>query len=105
MVPPTAVALPNVPSDPVTRAEILIRVWDNRNGQITTWAAASDPAANIAHGESLPFVVADQLGGGLILPPTLRGLESFQLFSVPEPSVIALGVLGAGCLFLLRRRK
>jgi hypothetical protein len=103
-VPSTAVILPNVPSDPTVRAEILIRVWDNQGGTVTAWDTAVQ-RGNVAIGESLPFTVSDQLGGGVVLPPTLRGLESFNLAIVPEPSVIALGVLGAGCLFLLRRRK
>jgi len=113
-VPGTAAVLSNVPSDPATRAEIIIRVWDNRNNTITSWDQLYDAAtglanlqnAAVARGESLPFNELDQLGGGTTLPPTLRGLQSFQLYTVvPEPSVIALGVLGAGCLFLLRRRK
>jgi hypothetical protein len=104
-VPGTAVVLNNVASDPAVRAEILIRVWDNKGGTITSWAQAIDPASLDATGESLPFTVSDQLGGGLVLPPTLKGLQSFQLTQVPEPSVIALGALGAGCLLLLRRRK
>jgi len=105
-VPTTAVVLGNVPSDAASRAEIIIRAWDNAGGTITTWAQAIDPA-NTTHGwgESLAFTVSDQLGGGVVLPPTLAGLQSFQLHVVPEPSVIALGALGAGCLLLLRRRK
>jgi len=33
------------------------------------------------------------------------GLQGFQITIVPEPSVVALGLLGAGALLLLRRRK
>ena len=101
--PGTAVVLPGIPSDATSRAEILIRVWDNQGGSVTSWDAAVQ-RGNVPTGESDPFVVPFQLGGGTVLPPTLQGLQSFEL-TVPEPSVIALGVLGAGCLFLLRRRK
>jgi hypothetical protein len=103
--PGTAVVLQGIPSDVASRAEIIIRAWDNKGGTITTWAQAIDPANQDAFGESLAFVAPDQLGGGTTLPPTLVGLQSFQLHTVPEPSVIALGALGAGCLLLLRRRK
>ena len=34
----------------------------------------------------------------------LTGLQSFGLYVVPEPSIIALGALGLGAL-VLRRRK
>jgi len=113
VIPGTAAVLSNVASDPAVRAEIVIRVWDNKGGTITSWDQLYDPATGIANaqnalvhrGESLAFVDSDQLGGGTVLPPTLRGLQSFQLYIVPEPSTIALGILGAGCLFLLRRRK
>ena len=101
--PGTAVVLPGIPSDATTRAEILIRVWDNQGGTVTSWDAAVQ-RGNVAIGQSDPFVVPYQLGGGTVLPPTLQGLQSFQC-PVPEPSVIALGVLGAGCFLLLRRRK
>jgi hypothetical protein len=42
------------------------------------------------------------LGGGVLVPANLEGLQPFQI--VPEPSTIALAVLGIGAL-LLRRRK
>jgi hypothetical protein len=60
-------------------------------------------------GESAPVNIAG-LGGvnpttGAIVPtPDLSGLQSFNLRVVPEPSTIALGVLGAAAL-LYRRRK
>lgn len=38
-------------------------------------------------------------------PPNLLGLQSFSLYVVPEPTTIALGVLGLAGLLVLRRRK
>jgi len=63
-------------------------------------------AAGGLRGQSDPFTIA-QLGGtpagGAPIPtPSLNGLTGFVL--VPEPSTIALGVLGAAAL-LYRRRK
>jgi hypothetical protein len=90
-------------SDP-TRIKYQVRAWDNKGGTITTWAQVlADPT--IAHGYSAVTLLDQPLGAGSTLPPNLLGFQSFQLFVVPEPSVIALGVLGAGCLFMLRRRK
>jgi len=42
-------------------------------------------------------------GGGTLPPANLTGLTAFTV--VPEPSTIALGVIGAAALFLIRRRK
>jgi hypothetical protein len=101
----TTPAVPGVAGGSADRAKFIIRAWDNRGGTITTWQQVlQDP--NIARGESFIFTVNQQLGlAPSITPPNISGFESFQLHVVPEPSVIALGVLGAGCLFLLRRRK
>jgi len=54
-------------------------------------------------GESGVITVAT--GGGIQLPGQLVGLQGFQVSSVvPEPSIAALGLLGAG-LLLIRRKK
>jgi len=106
LAPSAAQAVPGVPSDPNVRGVFQVRVWDNKGGTVNTWAEAILQQSTLLHGSSDLFVVPFQLGA---LPsptsPNIQGLLSFNLFVVPEPSVIALGVLGAGCLFLLRRRK
>lgn len=56
--------------------------------------------ASSAFGQSSPITVT--LGGGTLPPANLTGLTGFAV--VPEPSTIALGILGAG-LLLFRRRK
>jgi hypothetical protein len=102
----TSPVVPGVASDAASRAKFQLRVWDNKGGTITSWQQLIDPASGVvARGWSTIFTVPFQLGAGTTTPPHLIGLESFQLFVVPEPSVIALGALGAGCLLLLRRRK
>ena len=84
-----------------TQATFDLRVWDNRGGTITLWAQVMmDPT--ILHGSSGSFNTAVKEAPNT--PPNLVGLTSFNLFAVPEPSVIALGALGLGAL-LLRRRK
>lgn len=96
--------VPDVAPGTPDRATFQVRVWDSRGGTIQTWdQVLADPG--IARGYSTLFTVPYSLTSGINTPPNLEGLTSFQLFIVPEPSVIALGVLGAGCLFLLRRRK
>ena len=78
-----------------------IRAWDNKVGQVTTWAAAlaDDTVAKGASAITTANANVSPLAAGPI-----TGLTSFNLTIVPEPGVIALGVLGLGAL-LLRRRK
>jgi len=105
---------PSVPGAalPSSRAYFQVRVWDTKNGAIADWATLTRPENNgVFRGFSDAFFLDKQLGltaqppDPPNTPPNLVGLQSFNVFIVPEPSVIALGVLGAGCLFLLRRRK
>lgn len=89
-------------------AALQVRVWDNVGGTVGTWAAVlANPS--VARGQSALFASAplggpDPAGGPPITPPAMTGWTSFNVAQVPEPSVIALGVLGLGAL-LLRRRK
>jgi hypothetical protein len=101
VTPATAATLDGVAVG--SSARIQMRAWDNRGGTVTSWdQVLLDPS--IPRGYSLAFDSAP-LGGGPTPPPNLIGLTSFNLFQVPEPSVIALGVLGVGALLLFRRRK
>jgi len=82
-------------------AWIEVRVWDSTKG--ATYDAAK--AAGGRYGDSNIFSLTT---GGPTTPPSapaaLAGLQSFALVAIPEPSTIALGMLGAAAL-LLRRRK
>lgn len=79
---------------------VQVRAWNAVGGKNTYEAAL---AAGNAVGNSA--VLSLTAGGGTVQPPNLTGLTSFKLnTNIPEPSTIALGILGAGAL-LLRRRK
>jgi hypothetical protein len=98
------------------RATISLAAWYNAGGTINSVAAAS--AAHVPYGWSTPANLA-----GLGEPASVEtayngspsgatqaknpiGITSFDLAiaPIPEPSTIALGVLGA-CAFVARRRK
>jgi len=80
-------------------ATLTVKAWEASGG--ATYAAAL--AAGKKTGSSAPFTVV--LGGAGSPPSLPADMASFKSFSlVPEPSTIALGVLGAAVL-LFRRRK
>lgn len=84
-----------------------IRAWNvGLSGPLATWSDVMNSAI-VPHGSSV-LVTSGQLGGTgdpPVTTPNLVGLTSFNLTIVPEPSAIALGVLGLGTLMFLRRRK
>jgi hypothetical protein len=93
------VVIPGVP--PGSPATVQLRAWVG---------GASYDAATQFKGSSADIHLA-QLGGDPgtgappITPPDLSGLTGFQLQPVvPEPSTIALAVLGASALFIRRRK-
>jgi hypothetical protein len=82
---------------PNTTVTATVRAWDVSTG--ATWEAAG------IKGESSPFqlaVTGNADSAPAVLGTALVGLQSFNL--VPEPSTIALAVLG-GVALLFRRRK
>jgi len=83
----------DVPVAPGSDASFVVRAWRTAQG---TFDQATDK------GVSDPFTVT--VGGGTLPPSNLTSLKAFTVSIVPEPSIIALGVLGASAL-LLRRRK
>jgi hypothetical protein len=80
-----------------------VRVWDNRNGTILTWAEALGTADQaIATGFSDIFSVTVRQAPDA--PAIMVGMTSFNLTTpVPEPTTLALAlVIAGGCL--VRRR-
>jgi hypothetical protein len=87
--PPAGPAIvPGVAPGTSDRAKFQLRVWDNRGATITTWAGALSDTT-VALGWSTIFVLDAPLAESTVSPPNLVGLESFQLFPIPEPSSLA----------------
>lgn len=83
-------------------AQVQVRVWES---QYADFAAAQ--AAGGKYGSSAILTLkTGNAGTPPTLPTALTGLTSFSLAGgvIPEPSTIALGLLGATVL-MLRRRK
>lgn len=84
-----------------TPADVQIRAWATSGG--ATYEAAVASGALYGFSPILSLGATGGAGEPPGLPVNLIGLQSFNLV-VPEPSTIALGLLGAAAL-LLRRRK
>jgi len=93
---------------PASSATVQIYAWYNGGGTITSYAAAV--TAKVPTGFSAPGNVPSLGGGSPPLPPSNipNGMGNIVLSGgttvTPEPSTIALGVMGASA-FLLRLRK
>jgi len=94
VAPAQAVTVPGFA--PGSTAPIVFRAWDS---SFASFDAAK--AGGGVYGENqTPANIL--LGGGTLPPTNLVGLQGFTM--VPEPSTIALGIIG-GLALLLRRRK
>lgn len=91
-----------------TTATVAIAAWNNEGGTITTLAGAQ-ATPNDPWGIS-STAVTSALGFASQQPPFLpAGVTSFSLglptSAAPEPSTIALGVIGASAFLMRLRRK
>ena len=84
VTPGSAVAVTGVPEG--SQATLQLRVWDNQGGTVTSWAAAQTLATTVASGASATFTSAQLGDGGVITPPPLTGLLSFNIhLTAPSP--------------------
>jgi hypothetical protein len=98
-----------IPNTSGAAATVALAVWYNGGGTITSLAAAQ--TAQVPWGESGALSLTalgepSSVTGGASTPAeNLIGLQSFSIVTpTPEPSTIALGVMGISA-FLIRRRK
>jgi hypothetical protein len=96
-------------------ASLQLKAWYNGGGTISSYeAAVADGLAKAPNGVSTVGQI--NLGGGTVTPPDLpsplttasgtAGITSFNVTSaVPEPSTIALGLVGASAFLMRLRRK
>jgi hypothetical protein len=83
--------------------QFMVRVWDTRGG--ATYDLARQNTGGFQFGDSGVF--RQDTSDPTTVPPGTPATLTMPSFSltVPEPSVVGLGLLGAGALLLLRRRK
>jgi len=76
-----------------------VKAWRASDGATFAIAAAA-PGSHAGQGNLIQLA----LGSGAQTVPNMVGLTSFNLQSGPEPATIALGLMGAGALFIRRRK-
>lgn len=77
---------------------VKLYAWNTNEGASYEAAEAAFGSIGMSNGVNI------SLGGGTVQPPDLVGLQAFAVAPVPEPSTMALGLLGIGALMLRRRR-
>jgi hypothetical protein len=77
-----------------------VRAWDNGGSLTSTWLDAL--LADRPRGFSDIFTAPVSAAAGT--PSSLIGLTSFNIFLIPEPSAMVLGMLAGGALLWRRKR-
>jgi len=100
--------LANVPKDAAS-AVLEMFVWDNKGGTYATPTAGWNAwQAGLTAGGVSGFLNLSAIGGDFNNPPNLYNstdLHSFNIYTVPEPTTMALAGLGAAAVLIFRRRK
>lgn len=88
-----------------TPAAVQVRAWLTA-GSFSSYEAAMAGEPGGAFGQSIVMQITPQVAPTPIPTMTAAGLQPFTIIgNVPEPSSIALGLLGLGAIALFRRRK
>ena len=90
--------LTGMPSTPGTVVRLQMAMFDNT--QFANYAAALAGGGVIGRSIIFDYTIPSQPPA-----PGSDSMVNFVGFTVPEPSAIALGLIGAGALFMLRCRK
>jgi len=91
---------------PGTAITAQVRVWSSAAGATWESIAGADSTTRSGAGYATSPLFNVTLGGNGIPNPNLVGMgPGFIVAPVPEPSSIALGLLGLGAVALIRRRK
>jgi len=85
-----------LPGDTVS---VVVRVWDGGAAGATTYANSAVRGESAAFNYTIPAV------GSTPAQLAMFNFASFSVSPIPEPTTIALGLLGAGSLLFLRRKK
>jgi len=90
-----------------TAVYVELAAWSTADGATSYSQALSQQVAAGTSGASTGTTVLGGGGSPPATPGTLAGigLQDFQLSTIPEPSTIALGVIGASTFLLRLRRK
>jgi len=99
----TARVVPTV--KPGATAQVQVRAWNSLGGTVNSYQAAFNAGLGAHYSEIFGVKTGGDLGDGNppVPPANLVGLQSFSLQIIPEPSILALGVLGMAGLLLRRR--
>jgi len=98
-------------SSPAANGAILsfqVRAWNGTTTDQSTYQSRLDSGTGFVGKGPIVQLKTQDLTNPLETKPNIWqavGYTGFTVSPVPEPSVIALGVLGAGALLMLRRRK
>lgn len=83
-------------------ATLVLRAWAAASG--ADWDTAAANSAGIIGESNAITITTGGAGSPPSLPADLAGLNAFALTQVPEPSTVALGLLGLAALALRRRK-